>query len=89
MSMLLGLKRIAMLIGVPTETCANEARVALTPETVNKLIPQGHRIAIQRGAGEAAGYSDEAFASAGAELVDAEVAFSDDSVLKVRLPNEA
>jgi NAD(P) transhydrogenase subunit alpha len=78
-----------MLIGVPAETRANEARVAATPETVKKLVSQGHRVTVQRGAGVPASYIDDAFAVAGAELVDANTAFAADLVLKVHSPNEA
>jgi NAD(P) transhydrogenase subunit alpha len=78
-----------MHIGVPAETRANEARVAATPETVKKLVSQGHRVTVQRGAGLPASYIDEAFAAAGAELVDANTAFAAELVLKVHSPNEA
>ncbi|HMC47934.1 MAG TPA: Re/Si-specific NAD(P)(+) transhydrogenase subunit alpha [Caballeronia sp.] len=78
-----------MHIGVPAETRANEARVAATPETVKKLVSQGHRVTVQRGAGVPASYIDDAFAAAGAELVDANTAFAAALVLKVHSPNEA
>ncbi|WP_206999195.1 Re/Si-specific NAD(P)(+) transhydrogenase subunit alpha [Trinickia mobilis] len=78
-----------MHIGVPAETRANETRVAATPETVKKYVGQGHRVTIQRGAGTAASFTDEAFAAAGAELVDAAAAFGADLVLKVQSPTEA
>jgi H+-translocating NAD(P) transhydrogenase subunit alpha len=78
-----------MHIGVPAETRANEARVAATPETVKKLVSQGHRVTVQRGAGVPASYIDDAYATAGAELVDANTAFAADLVLKVHSPNEA
>jgi H+-translocating NAD(P) transhydrogenase subunit alpha len=75
-----------MHIGVPAETRANETRVAATPETVKKYVTQGHRVTIQKGAGMPASFTDEAFAAAGAELVDAAAAFSADLVLKVQSP---
>src|SRR6202011_1870626 len=78
-----------MHIGVPAETRANEARVAATPETVKKLVSQGHRVTAQRGAGVPASYIDDAFTAAGAELVDANTAFAAELVLKVHSPNEA
>ena len=78
-----------MHIGVPAETRANEARVAATPETVKKLVSQGHRVMVQRGAGVPASYIDDAFTAAGAELVDANTAFAAELVLKVHSPNEA
>jgi H+-translocating NAD(P) transhydrogenase subunit alpha len=78
-----------MHIGVPAETRANEARVAATPETVKKLVSQGHRVMVQRGAGLPASYIDDAFAASGAELVDAHTAFSAELVLKVHSPDDA
>jgi NAD(P) transhydrogenase subunit alpha len=44
-----------MQIGVPAETLAGETRVAVTPETVKKLVAQGHAVSVQSGAGDAAG----------------------------------
>ncbi|WP_248321188.1 Re/Si-specific NAD(P)(+) transhydrogenase subunit alpha [Caballeronia sp. Sq4a] len=76
-----------MHIGVPAETRANEARVAATPETVKKLVAQGHRLSVQSGAGVRASYIDDAFAQAGADIVDAGTAFSADIVLKVQSPS--
>jgi H+-translocating NAD(P) transhydrogenase subunit alpha len=78
-----------MHIGVPAETRANEARVAATPETVKKLVSQGHRVTVQSGAGLPASYIDDAYAQAGAELVDANTAFAAEIVLKVQSPTEA
>jgi len=78
-----------MDIGVPGETRAYEHRVAATPETVKKYVAQGHRVSIQKGAGVAASFTDEAFAAAGAELVNAAAAFSADLVLKVQSPTAA
>ena len=37
-----------MRIGVPLETRPGETRVAATPETVKKLIGQGHTVVIQK-----------------------------------------
>jgi H+-translocating NAD(P) transhydrogenase subunit alpha len=76
-----------MHIGVPAETRANEARVAATPETVKKLVAQGHRLSVQRDAGMPASYIDDAYAQAGADIVDAAAAFSADIVLKVQSPS--
>jgi len=75
-----------MLIGVPLETAAGETRVAATPETVKKLVAQGHTVRVQAGAGLAASATDAAYAAAGAELVDRAAAFGADLVLKVRAP---
>ena len=76
-----------MLIGVPLETAAGETRVAATPETVKKLKAQGHVLRVQSGAGIAASVTDEAYAAAGAEIVDRAGAFGTELVLKVRAPS--
>jgi proton-translocating NAD(P)+ transhydrogenase subunit alpha len=60
-----------MRVAVPRETAPGERRVALVPETVSKLRDAGFEIRVERGAGAAAGFPDESYAEAGAELVDA------------------
>ncbi|WP_332775377.1 Re/Si-specific NAD(P)(+) transhydrogenase subunit alpha [Polaromonas sp.] len=75
-----------MLIGVPAEITAGEARVAVTPETAKKLKSQGHTVRIQSGAGIAASVPDDAYVAAGAEITDAAGAYGSDIVLKVRCP---
>jgi H+-translocating NAD(P) transhydrogenase subunit alpha len=57
-----------MRIAVPKEILPGERRVALTPEIVRKLAASGHAITVETGAGVRAGYSDEAFRAAGAEV---------------------
>ena len=76
-----------MQIGIPAETAAGETRVAATPETVKKLIAQGHTVRVQSGAGLAASVTDEAYAAVGAEICDAAAAFSSSLVLKVVAPS--
>ena len=76
-----------MLIGVPLETAAGETRVAATPETVKKLVAQGHAVRIQAGAGVQASSVDASYEAAGAQMVDAAGAFAADLVLKVRSPD--
>ncbi|RSZ42552.1 MULTISPECIES: Re/Si-specific NAD(P)(+) transhydrogenase subunit alpha [unclassified Variovorax] len=78
-----------MLIGVPAETLAGETRVAVTPETVKKLVASGHTVRVQSGAGIAASATDGAYQAAGAEITDQTGAFSADMVLKVRTPTES
>ena len=78
-----------MQIGVPLETVPGEARVAATPETVKKLVGQGHTLKVQAGAGIRAGITDAAYEAAGASIVDAATALGSELVLKVRAPSEA
>ncbi|MDQ0014741.1 NAD(P) transhydrogenase subunit alpha [Variovorax boronicumulans] len=78
-----------MLIGVPAETAAGETRVAVTPETVKKMVASGHIVRVQSGAGVAASVTDAAYQTAGAEITDQAGALSADMVLKVRTPSDA
>ena len=78
-----------MHIGVPLETHAGETRVAATPETLKKLIAQGHQVTVQSTAGASAGLPDHVYATVGADSGDAATAFGADLVLKVRAPDDA
>ena len=78
-----------MLIGVPRESAAGETRVAATPETVKKLKALGHQLQVETGAGLLASVTDEAYAAAGAEIVDRAAAFGAGLLLKVRSPDTA
>ena len=57
-----------MHIGVPLETHAGETRVAATPETVKKLVGQGHQVTVQAGAGVSASIPDSAYEAVGASI---------------------
>jgi NAD(P) transhydrogenase subunit alpha len=78
-----------MKIGVPKETAANERRVAVTPDVAGRLVKTGLAVLVERGAGEAASFGDDAYAAAGATLVATALdAFGQsDVVLKVQLPS--
>ena len=77
-----------MQIGVPRETRARETRVAATPKTVEQLVGLGYDVAVESGAGEGASFSDEAYAAAGARIVDAEQAWGSPIVHKVNAPSD-
>jgi NAD(P) transhydrogenase subunit alpha len=72
-------------VGVPRETASGERRVALAPESVPKLTALGLEVAVERGAGHAAAFTDEAYEAAGAMLVDN--ALDADLVVKVARPS--
>jgi NAD(P) transhydrogenase subunit alpha len=78
-----------MKIGVPKETAANERRVAVTPDVAGRLVKTGLSVLVERGAGEAASFGDDAYGAAGATLAaTAGEAFGQsDVVLKVQLPS--
>jgi NAD(P) transhydrogenase subunit alpha len=68
-----------------------ENRVAMTPESAGYLQKLGYECLIQSGAGEAAGFSDEAYKNAGVEVVKTAAALWKDAdiVAKVRQPTKA
>ena len=78
-----------MLIGVAKETWPGEVRTALVPANATKLIKSGFSIAMQSGAGAAAGFTDENFADAGVTVMNsrAEVMAAADIFLAVRKPD--
>jgi NAD(P) transhydrogenase subunit alpha len=57
-------------VAVAREVAAGERRVAATPETCKKLAALGATVRVQRGAGLSAGFTDDAYAGAGAQLAD-------------------
>ena len=73
-------------IGVPKEIKLDEQRVALTPDAVRELVSQGLEVRIESGAGAGAGIADEAFAAAGAQLVNRDEAWGAHLVVKVKEP---
>jgi NAD(P) transhydrogenase subunit alpha len=75
-----------MRIGVAKETAPGERRVALVPESAGRLLKSGVEVVVERDAGRAAYFVDEAYQKAGATLVDAATAFGADVVLKVQKP---
>jgi NAD(P) transhydrogenase subunit alpha len=77
-----------MRIGVPKERRPDEARVAASPDTVKRLVGRGVDVLVESGAGLAARLADQAFAEAGATLVDDPAALYRDAdvILKVRRP---
>ncbi len=80
-----------MKIGVPRETHPGERRVATTPDVAKDLIKLGFEVAVESGAGARANYSDDAYRSAGCEVVDSADALwsGSDIVLKVRGPEDS
>ncbi|MCY7781364.1 MULTISPECIES: alanine dehydrogenase [unclassified Bacillus (in: firmicutes)] len=76
-----------MIIGVPKEIKNNENRVALTPGGVSQLISNGHRVLVETDAGLGSGFENEAYESAGAEIIaDAKQVWDAEMVMKVKEP---
>jgi len=75
-------------IGVPKEVFPGEKRVATVPDVVTKLIKLGFSVAVEKGAGELADLSDQAYEQAGASIAPSAEALwrGSDIVFKVRAP---
>ena len=57
-----------MLLGILHESAPGETRVALLPESLKSLLPQGISVTVESGAGRSASASDQAYADAGATV---------------------
>jgi alanine dehydrogenase len=76
-----------MIAGTVRELKDEEYRVGLTPEGARDLVRLGHRVLVERGAGDGSGFLDAAYEQAGAELASqADVWAAADLVVKVKEP---
>jgi len=77
-----------MIVGVPKEIKPDEYRVALIPVGAEELRRRGHRVVVQRGAGEGSGIDDALYADHGGEIVESPEAVyrQADLVIKVKEP---
>lgn len=75
------------VIAVPRESAPGETRVALTPDTVRRLVSDDIQVRVEGGAGLRASFSDDAYREAGAVVVDGPEGLEDADVwLRVRPP---
>ncbi|MEU9885351.1 alanine dehydrogenase [Sphaerisporangium sp. NPDC051011] len=77
-----------MKVGIPREVKEQEHRVAITPAGVNEFARHGHRVFVERGAGEGSAIHDEDYRTAGATILDTaeDVWREGDLILKVKEP---
>jgi len=75
-------------IGIVAEP-AGENRVAVSPATAARIITLGYTVSVERGAGAASSFPDDAYAAAGATLVDRGTAWAADGVLAITPPAPA
>ena len=77
-----------MIIGVPKEIKNEEHRVGLLPDGAARLISRGHQVVVERGAGRDAGFPDEDYAAAGAQIAEthAEPFLRAELIVKVKEP---
>ena len=80
-----------MKIGTPKEIFDGENRVAMTPDSARALQKLGHACVVEAGAGQAAGFTDAAYAEAGVEVVKTAATLwkQADVIAKVRPPTDA
>jgi alanine dehydrogenase len=76
-----------LFIGIPKEIYFQERRICLTPDAVAAVVSNGHRVLIENGAGDEAGFSDKDYSEAGALLTkDTHKVFGCPIILKVEPP---
>lgn len=77
-----------MIIGIPKEIKNNENRVGMTPSGVAELVKRGHQVYIQHTAGINSGFPDDAYLSAGAQILPTmeETYAIADMIVKVKEP---
>ena len=59
-----------MIVGILKEIKPEENRVAMTPAGVEVMRHNGHQMLVEKGAGAASGFPDDAYAGAGAEIIE-------------------
>jgi alanine dehydrogenase len=77
-----------MKLGIPKEIKNREYRVGATPDCVRAYVRAGHSVLVQSGAGVGAGFDDDAYRDAGAQLAASieEVYARSEMVVKVKEP---
>jgi len=76
-------KQHQLVIGIPKENDKYESRIPLTPEAVELLVNEGHRILIEKDAGKSANYIDTQFSENGGFIVDSADVYNADIILKI------
>ena len=77
-----------MHIGCPKEIKPQEFRVGLTPNAAQEAVAHGHQVTVETGAGLGAGFPDEDYIAAGAQIAStaAEIFASAEMIVKVKEP---
>lgn len=79
-----------LLIGIPKENEKNESRIPLTPEGIQLLTDNGHRVVIESNAGISANFTNEEYAKSGALIADTpDEVYQADIILKIAPPTLA
>ena len=77
-----------MIVGIPREVKQDEYRVAMLPVGVEELVRRGHKVLLEKGAGDGSGLADETYVAQGAELIEGpqELFAHADMIVKVKEP---
>ena len=77
-----------MIVGVLKEIKAEENRVCMTPAGVEVMKQNGHEVFVEKNAGMGSGFNDDAYKSAGAEIINTpkEIFKRSDMVMHVKEP---
>ncbi len=77
-----------MIVGIPREIKDKEKRVAIIPAGVELLVDSGHKVIMEKGAGEGSGIQDKEYEEVGAVMVESGQAVYEnaDMVVKVKEP---
>jgi len=76
-----------LFIGLPKETYFQEKRICLTPDAVAAVVANGHNVLLEKGAGLEAGFTDESYSEAGAQITsETKKVFGCPIILKVEPP---
>jgi alanine dehydrogenase len=80
-----------VIVGLPKEIKDNEYRVGLTPAGVRALTDGGHRVLVERSAGEGSGFEDSLYQKAGGTIIDSagDVWAQAELIVKVKEPIES
>jgi alanine dehydrogenase len=79
-------KESVVQIGVVKEIKPREERVGMTPAGAADLVRSGSTVLVETGAGARAGFDDELYLAAGADIVSREDAWAAGTVVKVKEP---
>ncbi len=74
-----------LTVGVPRETFPGEKRVSFTPVVLPSLYKAGMQVLVEHGAGQSAGFPDEAYQEKGATILSRKEVFGADVIVQVRM----
>ncbi len=75
-----------MNIAIPKETKIGEHRIAIIPEHAKQLIDAGHRVFIEKDAGNKAGFPDQEYAKVGVQILKNNEIYNKEIVVRVKEP---